>query len=49
MGANPFLTALSGLSAAKTAIAITSNNISNTETPGFKSSFARYGDIFSES
>jgi flagellar hook protein FlgE len=47
MGANPFLTALSGLSAAKTAIAITSNNISNTETPGFKSSFARYGDIFS--
>ena len=47
MGANPFLTALSGLSSAKTAIAITSNNISNTETPGFKSSFARYGDIFS--
>lgn len=47
MGANPFLTALSGLSSAKTSIAITSNNISNTETPGFKSSFARYGDIFS--
>jgi flagellar hook protein FlgE len=47
MGSNPFLTALSGLSAAKTAIAITSNNISNTETPGFKSSFARYGDVFS--
>ena len=47
MGANPFLTALSGLASAKTAIAITSNNISNTETPGFKSSFARYGDIFS--
>jgi flagellar hook protein FlgE len=47
MGANPFLTALSGLSSSKTAIAITSNNIANTETPGFKSSFARYGDIFS--
>lgn len=47
MGANPFLTALSGLSSAKTSIAITSNNIANTETPGFKSSFARYGDIFS--
>src|SRR5271154_6797729 len=44
-----FNIALSGLSAASSALDITSNNISNANTTGFKSSQAEFGDVFSSS
>jgi len=46
---SPFLTGLSGLTSAKISIGVTANNIANTETPGFKSSYSRFGDIFAGS
>ena len=44
-----FNIALSGLTAASSALDITSNNISNADTTGFKSSQAEFGDVFSSS
>src|SRR5580692_5732395 len=44
-----FNIALSGLSAASSALDITSNNIANADTTGFKSSQAEFGDVFSSS
>jgi flagellar hook protein FlgE len=42
-----FSIALSGLSAASSALDITSNNIANADTNGYKSSAAEFGDVFS--
>ena len=44
---NSFSIALSGLSAANTALDITSNNIANANTVGFKDSQAEFGDVYS--
>jgi flagellar hook protein FlgE len=44
-----FNIALSGLTAASSALDITSNNIANADTTGFKSSQAEFGDVFSSS
>jgi flagellar hook protein FlgE len=41
-----FSIALSGLSAANSALDITSNNIANSNTVGFKSSEAQYADVY---
>jgi flagellar hook protein FlgE len=42
-----FSIALSGLTAANSALDITSNNISNADTTGFKNSQAEFGTVFS--
>ena len=42
-----FQIALSGLSAASTDLQITSNNIANANTIGFKSSRGEFADVFS--
>jgi flagellar hook protein FlgE len=42
-----FSIALSGLTAANSALDITSNNIANADTNGYKSSQAEFGDVFS--
>jgi flagellar hook protein FlgE len=42
-----FSIALSGLTAASSALDITSNNIANADTNGFKNSQAEFGDVFS--
>jgi flagellar hook protein FlgE len=42
-----FSIALSGLSAASSALDVTSNNIANADTNGFKNSQAEFGDVFS--
>jgi flagellar hook protein FlgE len=42
-----FSIALSGLSAANTALDVTSNNIANADTSGFKSSSTEFGTVFS--
>jgi len=42
-----FSIALSGLTAANSALDITSNNIANANTTGFKNSQAEFGDVFS--
>jgi flagellar hook protein FlgE len=44
-----FNIALSGLTAASSALDITSNNIANADTTGFKNSQAEFGDVFSSS
>ncbi|WP_298688894.1 flagellar hook protein FlgE [uncultured Sphingomonas sp.] len=44
-----FYTSLSGLNAAQTDLNVTSNNIANVSTAGFKSSRAEFGDIISSS
>jgi flagellar hook protein FlgE len=44
-----FNIALSGLTAASSALDITSNNIANADTTGFKSSQGEFGDVFSSS
>ncbi len=44
-----FYTSLSGLSAAQTDLNVTSNNIANVGTAGFKSSRAEFGDLISSS
>ncbi|MEE4244529.1 MAG: flagellar hook protein FlgE [Kangiellaceae bacterium] len=44
-----FSTALSGLSAAQSDLNVTSNNIANVSTTGFKFSRAEFGDIFATS
>jgi flagellar hook protein FlgE len=44
-----FSIALSGLTAASSGLDITSNNIANANTTGFKSSQAEFGDVFSSS
>lgn len=44
-----FFTSLTGLNAATTELAVTSNNIANAGTTGFKRSRAEFGDIFSSS
>src|SRR6202789_4118922 len=44
---NSFSIALSGLSAANTALDVTSNNIANANTVGFKDSQAQFGDVYS--
>jgi flagellar hook protein FlgE len=44
---NSFSIALSGLSAANTALDVTSNNIANANTVGFKDSQAEFGDVYS--
>ena len=41
-----FSIALSGLSAASTALDITSNNIANADTVGFKNSQAEFADVY---
>jgi flagellar hook-basal body protein len=41
-----FYTALTGLNAATTQLSVTSNNIANVNTTGFKRSRADFGDIF---
>jgi flagellar hook protein FlgE len=41
-----FRTALSGISAATTDLAVTSNNIANVSTAGFKSGRAEFGDLY---
>ena len=41
-----FYTSLTGLKAATTELALTSNNIANVGTAGFKRSRASFGDIF---
>ena len=41
-----FFTSLTGLKAANTELAVTSNNIANAGTTGFKKSKASFGDIF---
>lgn len=41
-----FSTALSGLSAASSALNITSNNIANADTVGFKNSQAEFADVY---
>ncbi len=42
-----FQVALSGLNAASTDLQVTSNNIANANTTGFKSSRAEFADVFS--
>lgn len=44
-----FNIALSGLTGASSALDITSNNIANANTTGFKNSQAEFGDVFSSS
>src|ERR1700728_1132804 len=44
-----FNIALSGLTAASSALDIASNNIANADTTGYKSSQAEFGDVFSSS
>lgn len=44
-----FFTSLTGLNAATTQLGVTSNNIANAGTTGFKRSRAEFGDIFSSS
>ena len=44
-----FYTSLSGLNAAQTDLNVTSNNIANVGTTGFKSSTADFGDLISSS
>ena len=44
-----FYTSLTGLNAATAALSVTSNNIANTGTTGFKRSRADFGDIFATS
>lgn len=44
-----FYTSLTGLNAATTELAVTSNNIANAGTSGFKKSNADFGDIFATS
>ena len=44
-----FNTALSGLNAAQTDLDVTSNNIANVATAGFKESRAEFGDIYATS
>jgi len=44
-----FSIALSGLTAASSGLDITSNNIANADTTGFKNSQAEFGDVFSSS
>ena len=41
-----FNTALSGLQAATVDLSVTSNNIANVATTGFKGSRAEFGDLF---
>ena len=41
-----FSIALSGLSAANSALDITSNNIANADTVGFKNSQAEFADVY---
>ncbi len=41
-----FSTALSGLKAASTTLSVTGNNISNSQTTGFKESRAQFGDVY---
>ena len=41
-----FYTSLTGLNAATTELSVTSNNIANAGTAGFKRSSADFGDIF---
>src|ERR1700735_2535770 len=43
---NNFSIALSGLSAANTALDVTSNNIANANTVGFKNSHAEFADVY---
>lgn len=45
----PFDTALTGIRAASSELAITGNNIANASTPGFKSSRAEFGDVYATS
>ena len=40
-----FATALSGLKSAQTTLSVTGNNISNSQTAGFKESRAQFGDV----
>ena len=42
-----FSQALSGLSAASTDLNVVSNNISNSQTVGFKSSTVQFADVYS--
>ena len=44
-----FYTSLTGLNSATAQLAVTSNNIANMGTSGFKRSRADFGDIFSTS
>jgi flagellar hook protein FlgE len=44
-----FYTSLTGLNAATAALSVTSNNIANVGTTGFKRSRADFGDIFATS
>ena len=44
-----FYTSLTGLNAATTQLSVTSNNIANVSTTGFKRSRADFGDIFATS
>jgi flagellar hook-basal body protein len=44
-----FYTSLTGLNAATTELSVTSNNIANSGTAGFKRSSASFGDIFATS
>ena len=44
-----FFTSLTGLNAATTQLSVTSNNIANAGTTGFKRSRSDFGDIFATS
>lgn len=44
-----FRTALSGINAATTDLAVTSNNIANVSTTGFKAARAEFGDLYAAS
>lgn len=44
-----FNTALSGLRAANTSLAVTGNNIANASTTGFKASRTEFGDVYASS
>ena len=44
-----FFTSLTGLRAANTDLSVTSNNIANVGTTGFKKSKAAFGDIYARS